>query len=224
MIRKQIYVDAGASYQKVEIRNYSYEDIPALISLQKECFPPPFPEELLWNEKQLRSHVDVFQEGALCAVAAGRIIGSMTGLIVHFDPDHPRHKWEEATDHGYIRNHVSRGNSLYVVDISVSPSYRKLGIGKWLMQTMYELTVFKGLERLLGGGRIPHYHQSAESLSPEQYVQAVLDGKKRDPVLSFLLHCGRSPLCIIPDYLDDEESLGHAVLMEWKNPFYHDRQ
>lgn len=219
MILKQFFVDYGAMYQQVEIRNYSYKDIPALVSLQKECFPPPFPEELLWNEKQLRSHIDVFRDGALCAALGGRIIGSMTGLIINFDPDRPRHKWEDATGRGYIRNHQEDGNALYVVDISVSPLYRKLGIGKRLMQTMYELTVFKGLERLLGGGRIPCYHKSAHSMSPEQYVQAVLDGKKRDPVLSFLLHCGRSPLCVIPEYLEDEESLNNAVLMEWKNPF-----
>lgn len=88
-----------------------------------------------------------------------------------------------------------------------------------LMQSMYELTVFKGLKRLIGGGRIPHYHKSAEEMTPEQYVQAVLDGEKRDPVLSFLLHCGRSPVCVIPGYIEDEESLDYAVLMEWKNPF-----
>lgn len=87
------------------------------------------------------------------------------------------------------------------------------------MQSMYELTVFKGLKRLIGGGRIPHYHKSAEEMTPEQYVQAVLDGEKRDPVLSFLLQCGRSPVCVIPGYIEDEESLHYAVLMEWKNPF-----
>ncbi|QHZ46581.1 GNAT family N-acetyltransferase [Bacillus sp. NSP9.1] len=190
------------------------------MSLQRECFPAPFPADLLWNGKQLRSHIDIFPEGAVCAVAEGRLIGSMTGLIIDFDPSRPHHNWDEVTDSGYIRTHQNNGNSLYVVDISVSPDHRKLGIGKWLMQTMYELTVDKGLERLLGGGRIPHYHKSAEQLSPEQYVQAVLRGEKRDPVLSFLLQCGRSPLCVIPDYLEDEESLHYGVLMEWKNPFF----
>jgi len=218
-IYKQFYVDNGTSYQQVDIRNYSNKDIPDLIALQRECFPPPFPEDLLWNEKQLYSHIERFPEGALCAASEGRIIGSMTTLMIDFDPQHPHHRWDEVTDNGYIGTHQNDGNSLYVVDISVSPDYRKLGIGKRLMQSMYELTVFKGLKRLIGGGRIPHYHKSAAEMTPEQYVQAVLDGEKRDPVLSFLLHCGRSPVCVIPGYIEDEESLDYAVLMEWKNPF-----
>ncbi|MFB6497677.1 GNAT family N-acetyltransferase [Bacillus haynesii] len=216
---KQFYVDNGTSYQQVDIRNYSKKDIPDLIALQRECFPPPFPEDLLWNEKQLYSHIERFPDGALCAASEGRIIGSMTALMTDFNPKHPHHRWDEVTDNGYIGTHQNDGNSLYVVDISVSPDYRKLGIGKRLMQSMYELTVFKGLKRLIGGGRIPHYHKSAAEITPEQYVQAVLDGEKRDPVLSFLLHCGRSPVCVIPGYIEDEESLDYAVLMEWKNPF-----
>ncbi|MCI4130097.1 GNAT family N-acetyltransferase [Bacillus haynesii] len=216
---KQFYVDNGTSYQQVDIRNYSKKDIPDLIALQRECFPPPFPEDLLWNEKQLYSHIERFPEGALCAASEGRIIGSMTTLMIDFDPQHSHHRWDEVTDNGYIGTHQNDGNSLYVVDISVSPDYRKLGIGKRLMQSMYELTVFKGLKRLIGGGRIPHYYKSAAEMTPEQYVQAVLDGEKRDPVLSFLLHCGRSPVCVIPGYIEDEESLDYAVLMEWKNPF-----
>lgn len=74
----------------------------------------------------------------------------MTALIVQFEPESPDHTWAQATDNGSIKNHEPHGNTLYVVDISVSPHYRKLGIGKWLMNTMYELTVDKRLERLLG--------------------------------------------------------------------------
>ena len=51
----------------------------------------------------------------------GRVVGSMTGLLVDFDSKHPEHTWETITDNGYIRNHDPKGNTLYVVDISVSP-------------------------------------------------------------------------------------------------------
>ena len=39
---------------------------------------------------------------------------------------------------------------------------RKAGIGKWLMQSMYETVVHKRLKRLLGGGRMPGYHRVAD--------------------------------------------------------------
>lgn len=219
VIFKQMYVHNGIKFERLTIRNYSRTDIEGLLSLQKECFPPPFPQELLWSEEQLASHINTFPEGALCALVNGEIVGSVTSLIVHFDPDAPEHTWAETTDNGYITCHDPQANTLYIVDISVSPHYRKLGIGKWLMNTMYELAVEKRMERLLGGGRIPFYHKYAHEISASQYVEDVIEGKKIDPVLSFLLHCGRSPLCIVSNYLDDEESLNYGVLMEWKNPF-----
>lgn len=216
---KNLFVKNCHGYEKMTIRNYGYSDIPALRSLQQACFPPPFPKELLWSKEQLESHVRTFNEGAICAEIGGQLVGSMTSLIVDFDPAKPNHTWEEVTDNGFIRNHNEKGNTLYTVDISVDPNYRKLGIGKWLMQTMYGLVVHKKLERLLGGGRIPLYHQVKDDMSPEEYVESVIQGSRRDPVLSFLIQCGRLPIGIVRDYLDDEESVNCGVLLEWKNPF-----
>lgn len=150
----------------------------------------------------------------------GRPVASMTGSWVHFDPSHADHTWEEITDGGYIRNHQPDGNTLYIVDISVSPAYRKLGLGQCLMQSMYETVVQLKLERLLGGGRLPGYHKHAGEMSPEAYVNAVMQGELKDPVMTFLLHCGRTPVKLVSDYLEDEESLNYAMLMEWKNPFH----
>jgi ribosomal protein S18 acetylase RimI-like enzyme len=221
MYRKELYVFNGDVPQKAIIRNYTKNDFSQLIRVQQESFPPPFPSELWWNEEQLTNHVSLFPEGALCVEVDGRVVGSMTGLLVHFDPIHPSHTWEEITDGGYIRNHRPDGNTLYVVDICVSPPYRKLGLGKWLMQSMYEVVVRLNVDRLLGGGRMPGYHRHADRLSATQYLEKVLKGELKDPVITFLLRCGRTPLQVIENYLEDEESLNYAVLMEWRNPFKH---
>jgi ribosomal protein S18 acetylase RimI-like enzyme len=201
------------------IRNYKERDFKDLVRVQQESFPPPFPPELWWNKEQLNNHVTLFPEGALCIEVDGKIAGSMTSLLVEFDSNHPEHTWEEITDNGYIRNHNPDGNTLYVVDISVSPSYRKLGLGKWLMLSMYEVVVHKGLERLLGGGRMPGYHKKVNEMTPEQYLKSVVNGELKDPVITFLLRCGRSPIHVVANYLEDEESCNYAALMEWKNPF-----
>ncbi|WP_314588583.1 GNAT family N-acetyltransferase [Paenibacillus terrigena] len=216
---KSFYVFLDETPLPVTIRNYQEQDIAEMIDIQQESFPPPYPSELWWNAEQLRSHMEFFPQGALCAESDGHLIGSMTGLITQFDPGHPEHTWEEVTDHGYIRNHNPNGNSLYVVDIGVRPAYRKCGIGKWLMQSMYETVVQLQLERLLGGGRMPGYHRFADQLTPEQYASAVMKGELRDPVITFLLRCGRTPVAVAHNYLEDEESCNHALLMEWKNPF-----
>jgi hypothetical protein len=105
------------------------------------------------------------------------------------------------------------------VDICVSPEYRKLGLGKWLMQSMYETVVHLDCDRLLGGGRMPGYHAVANQYTPEEYVERVTKGDLYDPVITFMLLCGRLPVGIVPGYLEDEQSAHYAVLMEWRNPF-----
>jgi len=222
MFRKELYVFDRERPVPAIIRNYTEADFRQLIRIQQESFPPPFPPELWWNEEQLSNHVRLFPEGALCAEVEGEIAGSVTGLRVRFDPRHAEHTWEEMTDNGYIRNHRPDGETLYIVDICVRPAYRKLGLGKWLMQSMYEVVVQLGLVRLLGGGRMPGYHKLAAEMTPEQYLEGVLSGTIRDPVITFMLRCGRRPLKVIPNYLNDEESRGYAVLMEWRNPFFND--
>lgn len=217
--RSEFYVLNEGKPVSAVIRNYTVTDFEELIRIQTECFPPPFTEELWWNEQQLLNHVTIFPEGAICIEVDGKVAGSMTGLCVQLDSEHPSHTWEEITDSGYIRNHNKDGKTLYIVDISVRPSYRKLGLGKLMMQAMYQIVVQLGLDRLLGGGRIPGYHQKANEMSVEQYVKAIMAGKVKDPVISFLLNCGRTPSILVENYLDDKESHNYGLLMEWKNPF-----
>lgn len=219
LFRKDIYVFDENIPKKAVIRTYTENDFDELIRVQQESFPPPFPSDLWWNKEQLHNHVTRFPLGALCVEIDGRICGSMTGLIVHFDPKHPQHTWEEITDNGYIRNHAPGGNTLYIVDICVSPAFRKYGLGKWLMQSMYEVVVQLNLERLVGGGRISGYSKHAEKMSADVYIEKILTGELKDPVITFLLRCGRTPVQLIDNYLEDEESCNYGLLMEWRNPF-----
>ncbi|MFD0694046.1 GNAT family N-acetyltransferase [Paenibacillus sp. GCM10027628] len=217
---KSLYVFDGEKPVSSIIRNYKTEDFEGLIRVQQESFPPPFPSELWWNEEQLQEHVTRFPEGALCVEIAGEIAGSITGLRVQYDPQHATdHSWATITDNGYIRNHSPDGDTLYIVDICIRPAYRKFGLGKWMMQSMYEVVVQLGLDRLLGGGRMPGYHKVADTMSIEAYGEAILNGRLKDPVITFLLSCGRTPVQVVPDYLEDEESRNYALLMEWRNPF-----
>jgi ribosomal protein S18 acetylase RimI-like enzyme len=219
LYRKAFYVFDQDRPIPVIIRNYEEKDFPSLIQIQHESFPPPFPPELLWNMEQLHHHITLFPEGALCIEMQGQVVGSMTAMLVDMNPYDTEDSWIETTDNGYIRNHNPNGSALYVVDVSIRPAYRKLGLGKWLMLSMYEIVVHRGLDRLLGGGRMPGYHKKANEMTAEQYLEAVTQGVLKDPVITFLLRCGRTPVKVITNYLDDEESCHYAALMEWRNPF-----
>ncbi|MFF2089711.1 GNAT family N-acetyltransferase [Paenibacillus sp. NPDC058174] len=222
-MHKSFYVFNGINGKavpvKAVIRQYTERDFEAMIDVQRVSFPPPYPEELWWSREQMIEHISRFPQGALCAEIDGRIVGSMTGLMIDMKNYGHDHSWETITDNGYIRNHNPNGDTLYVADICVIPEYRKTGIGKWLMQSMYETVVQLGLGRLLGAGRMPGYHLHAAELSPDQYVERVMTGELQDPVINFLLRCGRTPVGIAANYLDDEQSGNYAVLMEWRNPF-----
>lgn len=199
------------------IRNYTTEDFESLINTQRQAFPSPFPEDLLWNKEQLREHVTRFPEGAVCIEMDDKIVASITTLIIYYKKG-DLHSWSEVTDNGYIRNHQPDGNTLYVVDICVNPAYRSLGLGKKMLYAMYDLVVELKLERLLGGGRMPNYHKWKEQLSPEEYLDRVVQGEIKDPVISFMLRCDRIPYGVVQDYLEDEESCDCAALMAWENP------
>lgn len=218
LYEKNGYVFRDGKPESLRIRNYAEHDVEDLIELQRECFPPPYPSELWWDREQLLRHIERFPAGALCAEVNGKLVGSLTTMITSFDPEHAVHNWAEMTDNGYIGTHDAEGDTLYVVDISVSPAARGLGLGKQMLQSAYELVVALGLKRLLGGGRMPGYGAVQNEVTPERYVEDVVQGRRRDPVIGFLLHCGRTPLAVVPDYLDDQESADYALLMEWRNP------
>ena len=66
---------------------------------------------------------------------------------------------------------------------------------------------------------MPGFKRFAEELSADQYAEKVLAGELKDPVITFLMRSGRTPVAVAADYLDDEDSGNYALLMEWKNPF-----
>ncbi|WP_100405776.1 GNAT family N-acetyltransferase [Bacillus solitudinis] len=200
---------------KYTIRPYTIDDFEGLLDVQKEAFPPPFPEELWWSREQIQAHFETFPEGALLAEDDGIIVGSATSLLIAFNGE--SHTWEEVADRGYIRNsHNSNGESLYGIDVCVRPSYRGQGVAKALYEARKETVKQLGLKRFLAGCRIPNFHEYAHKMNVEDYIEAVTRGSIHDLVLSFMLKRGLTVVQPLPNYLADEESLNYAVLVEWR--------
>lgn len=200
----------------IEIRPYTMNDYEGLLSVQREAFPPPFPEELWWKREQIEDHVSLYPEGAMVALCDGIVVGSATSLLITYTGK--PHTWAEVSDNGYIRrSHDPEGDSLYGIDLCVRPSYRSRGVAGALYEARKQLVVRSGLKRFMAGCRIPGYHLHAGSMSAEEYVGRVVDGELKDLVLSFMLRQEMVPIQVLDDYLEDEESLNKAVLVEWKN-------
>lgn len=198
------------------IRPYELDDFTQLLRIQQECFPLPFPPELLWKKEQIASHVFRFPEGALCAVLGDEVVGSATCNRIDVDRAHlVGHTWAEAADNGYLRNFDPGGNTLYGIDVAVRPGFRGQGVARALYAARFAVVRRFGMQRFLAGSRLSGYHHHAEMLTPEAYAEAVINGALTDPVITPQLKAGLRPIVVVRDYVPDDDARNCALMMEW---------
>lgn len=131
------------------------------------------------------------------------------------------HSFEEISGNNYITNHNPEGRNLYGIDVVVHPDYHNLKIGRRLYEERRNLCKRLNLQSIIIGGRIPNYHQYADTLTAEEYVKQVEEQKIFDPVLCFQLKNGYKIRSVKANYLiGDEPSLEYATIMEWENTDY----
>jgi GNAT superfamily N-acetyltransferase len=200
------------------VRQTATTDIDQMIRLCRDVYP----DSPAWSADQLTSHQSVFPEGQFVVEdrVDGSIIGFAASLIVNWDDYDWATPWRDFTDGGYFTNHNPQtGRTLYGAEIMVSPKRQGTGAGTKLYRMREDLAIRLGLLRIRAGARLRNYHRYAKLMSAEDYVHSVIDGKLRDPTLSFQLKRGFRVLRVTPDYLrHDPESLGYAAVIEWINP------
>ncbi len=202
----------------VRIREATRADIPAMIALNRAAYPAMAADNVVWEERHLLSHLRVFPQGQMVAVANGRIIGAAASLIVDLGPDPLRpHTWSGITDNGYFTNHNALGDTLYGADVYAHPDARGQGVGALLYAARRALCRRLNLRRILAGGRLWNYPEHRR-LSPEEYAFRVASGEFNDLVLSFQLREGFVLRGVLENYLRDKRSGNHASLIEWLNP------
>lgn len=208
----------------IEVRQLSEEDIPGAVALQRVCFPPPFPDELLWKASHLAVHLTRFPEGQFVAVSGSTVVASATNVIIgeaHYQAHLP---WEETVGGHELTSHDPHGSTLYGVDISVHPSFRGIGLGRRLYGARFDFVRHRGLRRYATGCRIPDFAGWRSQQDPAMetkeavrlYIEEVSMGRQSDRTLTPLLRMGLHVVGAHEAYMDDEESLNCAALLEWK--------
>lgn len=206
-----------ASLPRIQVRQLDVADYEAVVALQKDCFPGMKP----WSREQWSSMIATFREGQLGVEIDGELVASSASLIVDYSEYATWHDWRTVADGGYIRNHDDEGDTLYGIEVQVSPRFRGMKLARRLYDARKDLCRRYNLHRIVLGGRIPGYAAHRKELTVQEYVARVIKKELNDPVLTAQLANGFVVQQIIPEYLpSDEDSAGFATALEWYNLDY----
>lgn len=207
-------VDLESFQKRIKVRNLFPRDYEAVVKLQKACFPG----QSSWTPQQFHRLLTVFPEGQFCVVYRGRVVASASCLIIDFDQYDETHTWYEVAGGDSFQNHDPDGDTIYGIEMMVSPRYQGMRLSRRLYDARKNLARAKNLRRMIIGGRIPGYEEHRETLSARDYVDRVLSKDIFDPVLTAQLANGFNLIRLLPGYMNsDRQSQGWATLLEWIN-------
>jgi len=189
------------------------------VGLQRDCFPEPFPEELLWNRDHLTTHLRLFSEGQFVVLDGDRVIASASATRISEENWDAHRGWDETVGGPFLETFDPTGTTLYGLDISVHPQYRGMGLGRMLYQARFDLAKGLGLVRYGTACRLPDFRafeKEHPGATVEEYAENVVQGSAKDRTLSPLLRYGLTFLGVIHRYMEDFESNDAAALLEWR--------
>jgi len=205
--------------ENVELKFLDLKDYQELKMAMKEVYKN-IPDNY-WEEKQIKSLIKLFPEGQVVIKVNGQLAGCSLSIIVDYDRFEDNHTYQEITGQETFSTHTEDGDVLYGIDVFIKPEFRGLRLGRRLYDYRKELCEKLNLKSIAFGGRIPNYHEYADTLTPKKYIEKVRRKEIHDPVLSFQINNDFHPAKILKNYLDgDEASNDFAVLMEWDNIYY----
>lgn len=177
----------------------------------------------IWSKAKIQNLINIFPEGQLCISVDDKVVACSLSIIVDYDLFGDNHTYEQITGKYTFSTHTNKGNVLYGIEVFVHPDYRGLRLARRLYEARKELCEFLNLESIIAGGRIPGYHEYADSLTPRKYIDKVKNKEIYDPTLTFQISNDFHVRKILKDYLPgDIESKEYATLIEWNNIYYQD--
>ncbi|MFO1261270.1 MAG: GNAT family N-acetyltransferase [Sphingomonadaceae bacterium] len=205
-----------ATQAKLIIREARATDARAVAALSRKVYG----KTEGFSAAQIRGQINNFPEGQFVAEYEGEIVGHCATLIVESDLAFANHSWDEVTGGGFATRHDEDGDILYGMEVCVDPTYRRLRIGQRFYRRRQELCQYFELKGIVFGGRMPGYGRRKRGYpTPEDYLEAVVEKKLRDPVIQFQLAQGFEPRGVLHGYdPTDRDSRGNAVRMFWPNP------
>jgi predicted amidohydrolase/ribosomal protein S18 acetylase RimI-like enzyme len=206
----------------VELRNLKLDDYKELKSSMIESYPNI--KDAYWSESHIEKLLQIFPEGQIVILADDVVVGAALSLIVPEKSAYKTHNYKQITGNSTFSTHTYKGDVLYGIDVFVNPEYRGLRLGRRLYDARKELCEKLNLKAIVFAGRIPNFNKYSEELNPKEYLHKVKRKEIYDPVLSFQLSNDFHEVRIIKNYLEgDTRSQEFAVLLEWNNIYYEEK-
>jgi len=175
----------------------------------------------IWSKESIARLLNLFPEGQLCISVDDKVVACSLSIIVDYDQFGDKHTYRLITGNYTFSTHNPNGDTLYGIEIFVSPDYRGLRLGRRLYEARKELCENLNLKSIIAGGRIPGYHAYAQTLTPRQYIDKVKSKELYDPTLTFQISNDFHVRKVLKNYLPgDHESHEFATLIEWNNIYY----
>ncbi len=207
--------------RRLLVRQARLEDVPQLAELTDRVYGSGWGH----SPEMLRGQQAHFPQGQFVAEYDGKVVGYCATFRIDEATALAPHSWLEITGGGFASRHDPEGNWLYGMEVVVHPDLRGMRIGQRLYRARKKLCTDLKLRGIVFGGRLPGLGKAIKRYgSADMYVKAVLEGRRRDPTLSFQLRNGFEPIGLLRDYVpSDHESLGYAAHLVWRNPALHDQ-
>jgi predicted amidohydrolase/GNAT superfamily N-acetyltransferase len=205
----------------IEIRKLTIEDYKDLRESMVQAYDTS--GNGVWSKANIQNLLNIFPTGQQCIAVDDKVVACSLSIIVDYDIFGDNHTYEDVTGKYTFSTHTASGNVLYGIEVFVHPEYRGLRLGRRLYEARKELCETLNLESIIAGGRIPGYHEFANSLSPRQYIDKVKSKEIYDPTLTFQISNDFHVRKVLKNYLSgDLESKEYATLIEWNNIYYQD--
>jgi 4-aminobutyrate aminotransferase / (S)-3-amino-2-methylpropionate transaminase / 5-aminovalerate transaminase len=183
-----------------------------LEQLQRACFPT-LDDAQRFKAAHYRGHIELFPDGQFVALDGAKVVGATTTLRLPFDFHHVAHTFADIIQGGWLTSHDPNGNWLYGADVGVDPAYRGRGIAAALYAARQEAVWRLGLKGQVTAGMISGYGAVKDQMSAEEYLDAVVARRIKDPTLSMQLGIGFEPRALLANYLNDPVSDHYSVLI-----------
>lgn len=196
------------SLDENNIRHPRLDDIPALLHLEKECWPEP----LRASPETILHRIEHFPAGHLVYELNGRVVG-----VIYSQRIQSTEPLKTTNSRNVSSLHTANGPITQLLALNVLPELKHLMLGDQLLTCMLRRCLLeKGTKKVVAVTLCQNYGKQTH-LSINEYIHARnAHGQLLDPILRFHECHGATIKDMIPGYRpEDADNQGNGVLVEY---------